>query len=346
MLMLIETGVANGGLAAEGRPELATICSISAFYTPIEERFERIVRLARRALQVPVAAVTTVSLESQWFKAVLGWNVGELPLRESLCEQTILRAERRIIHDLTKHPRYLAHQLVTKPPGFRFYAGCPLKSARGTVVGTFCVMDYRPRRLHRPERQILEDISGLARRELLAMVSHDAQTELTAKLSVASRQPLLDLLTKTWNRRGGDLLLDTGLELAKHNKSSLAVCAVAIDDLDFVNDRFGQSVGDRALRLVARELLACADHHDGVCRFEGNRFFVMFVGVEEQEVKRVSGVVTRRIQGTAIRVRDSGELRVSISSSISFAKYEIVTRAEQVLEEAVRALRENNKSGA
>ena len=239
--MLIETKTPDCESAVKSAPELTTICSISAFYTPIEERFERIVRLARRALQVPVAAVTTVSLESQWFKAVLGWDVGELPLRESLCEQTILRAERRIVRDLTKHPRYLAHELVAKPPAFGFYAGCPLKSARGTVVGTFCVMDYRPRRLQRAERQILEDISGLARRELLTTVSHDAQTELTAKLSVASRQALLDPLTKTWNRRGGDLLLDTGLELAKHNKSSLAVCVVDIDDLELVNDRFGQA---------------------------------------------------------------------------------------------------------
>ena len=71
----------------------------------------------------------------------------------------------------------------------------------------------------------------------------------------------------------------------------------------------------------------------------------MFVGVEEREVKRVSGVVTRRIQSTAIQTCDSEEVRVSVSSGISFVKYETVSRAEQVLEEAIVALREN-KDGA
>ena len=69
--------------------KIANIHSLDLFYTPLEERFERITRIARRALQVPVAAITLLSDEKQWFKSAAGWGVSELPRAHSLCRLTV-----------------------------------------------------------------------------------------------------------------------------------------------------------------------------------------------------------------------------------------------------------------
>ena len=62
-------------IASTATLKIANIHSLDLFYTPLEERFERITRLARRALQVPVAAITLMNEEKQWFKSVAGWGV-------------------------------------------------------------------------------------------------------------------------------------------------------------------------------------------------------------------------------------------------------------------------------
>ena len=337
----LESTFLSRTLASTETLELADIHSISAFYTPIEERFERITRIARRALRVRVAAVTAVSFDSQWFKSVAGWNVDELRLRDGLCSQTIIKGKRIIIPDLSKHPRYSMHHLVIKSPKFRFYAGVPLRNANDTIIGTFCVMDTRPRKFTPLDRQVLEDFGELAQREMLTIALHDAQTQLISKLSIARRQALLDPLTKTWNRRGGALLLDAGLELAKKKGTSLAVCAVDINDFKAVNDTFGHATGDRALRLVARELLSCVRRNDGVCRYGGDEFFVMLVGASLADVEHIADRFAKRIRRAAIKVKDDRLAKVSICTGIKFAEFEQTETAEQILEEADQALYRN-----
>ena len=65
-------------LASTATLKLAKLHSLDPFYTPLEERYERITRLARRALSVPIAAITIVQGDRQWFKSVAGWQISEL----------------------------------------------------------------------------------------------------------------------------------------------------------------------------------------------------------------------------------------------------------------------------
>ncbi len=333
-------------LAGTETLELAEVHSSSAFYTPIEDRFERITRLARRALDVPVAAVTAVNLQGQWFKSVSGWDITELRLDQSLCEQTVLRGKRVIVPDLARNAQYSVHPFVTGAPGFRFYAGIPLVNARGTVVGTFCVMDTSPRRLDRSDRLILSDLAEFAQRELQTSALHAAQTELVAKLSAARRQALLDPLTRTWNRRGGSLLLEAGLALAKKNETTLAVLIVDIDNFKAVNDTFGHAAGDRALRVVAGELLAGVRHNDGVCRFGGDEFFVVFVDISSTEVAEIVRRVSRRIRRAAVRTGDGRTARISVCAGLKYVSSAETITADAVLAAADEALYRNKSAHA
>lgn len=128
--------------------QLAEFHSHETFGTPIEERFERLTRLGRQLFRVPVIAITAIADQTQWFKSVLGWEVTELPLKDSLCRQVVESAKPVLIGDLLRNPQFATHPLVAKQPAFRFYCGIPLLNTRGTVIGTLCAMGYEPRKIH------------------------------------------------------------------------------------------------------------------------------------------------------------------------------------------------------
>ena len=320
--------------------QLAEIHSLDAFYTPIEERFERITRLGRRALGIPVIGVTAVTLETQWFKSVSGWTVSELPIKDSLCERTVRKGKKIVIPDLTKHLKYTNHPLVSGAPRFRFYAGVPLLNVKGTVIGTLCAMDIKAKQLQKSGHQVLSDLAVLAQRELLTVALHNAQTELISKLSIARRQAMLDPLTRVWNRRGGMKLLEGTLEQAKKEQKSIAVCVVDVNDFKVVNDSFGHAVGDRALRMVARELLACVRDTDGVCRYGGDEFFVVIIDASRDEIEQIARRIAQRIQENIVSVQDGSNTHVSVCIGISFAAPGDTTSAETMLADADKKLYE------
>ncbi|HSG64740.1 MAG TPA: GAF domain-containing protein, partial [Gammaproteobacteria bacterium] len=123
-------------IASTSTLKLAGMHIVDVFYTPLEERFERITRLARRALNVPVAAITCMSPEKQWFKSVAGWAVTELPVSHSLCPLTLEENRICVINDTQADSRVMNHPLVVNKPNFRFYAGYPLQESSGLAVGT------------------------------------------------------------------------------------------------------------------------------------------------------------------------------------------------------------------
>lgn len=124
--------------------------------TPMERSFDNLVLLARVTCRVPIALITLLDRERQWFKAATGTDLTETPLDQSICKFTVRTGEPLIIPDLRNDPRTSKNTLVTQGPRVRFYAGVPLR-IRGIVVGALCVMDHHPR----PE--------GLTGDELLAL---------------------------------------------------------------------------------------------------------------------------------------------------------------------------------
>src|SRR5689334_839795 len=76
-------------IASTATLKIANIHTLDLFYTPIEERFERITRIARRALHAPVAAISLLNDSKQWFKSAAGWGVSEIPRADAICRLTV-----------------------------------------------------------------------------------------------------------------------------------------------------------------------------------------------------------------------------------------------------------------
>lgn len=337
-----ETSARNGDAAISPRaatlteaPPISDVHALDAFCTPIEERFEVIVRIGRRALNVPTLAITVVTQDKQWFKSVIGWNICELPLEESLCARTIRKRTAMIIPDLRTNPRYAGNSLVVDMPGFRFYAGVPLMNKKNTVIGTLCATDTKPRKLSRTDYRVLVDIASLAQRELRNIESDTVQAALALKLGIARRHALMDPTTRTWNRRGGELLIAECSRRAREQGQGFAIIAVDINDLQGINDTFGQATGDRVLRTVARELHANVRNSDGVCRFGGDEFYVVLLGAAEDRIGDIAERIKARIQQSRVRAAEgSRRLGVSVSVGTEF----IDARREQTTAELAAAV--------
>lgn len=170
--------------------------------TSPEEAFDRITRLAAHVLDAPIALVSLVDENRQWFKSRQGLDASETPRELAFCAHAIAQPDLLVVPDATKDDRFKDNPLVTAAPAIRFYAGAQLWTADGLGLGTLCVIDTKP---VQPTVQQLADLEDLA---ALAM---DA----------------LNL------RRAGQLALDQA-------KQSILISDLKAAFIDNINHEFGQ----------------------------------------------------------------------------------------------------------
>lgn len=152
--------------------------------TPPEQGFDDVVQLAAQICDVPVALVSLVDRDRQWFKARIGFEPCETALDRSVCAHALGLADLLVIPDLTRDVRTSANPLVTDAPHLRFYAGAPLTAPDGHTLGTLCVIDHVPR----PDGLTPVQSAGL-----LAL-ARQVMTLLSFRKAVGSREDaILDL---------------------------------------------------------------------------------------------------------------------------------------------------------
>jgi phosphoribosyl 1,2-cyclic phosphodiesterase/CheY-like chemotaxis protein len=140
--------------------------SLGVLDTEPEERFDRHTRIAAALFDTPIALVSLIDVERQWFKSRHGLDASETPREMAFCAHAILGDDVLLISDALKDSRFADNPLVTGPPFVRFYAGVPLHVADGNRVGTLCVIDHRPRYHDEKRLDLLRDVAKLVEREL------------------------------------------------------------------------------------------------------------------------------------------------------------------------------------
>ncbi|HEX9890432.1 MAG TPA: GAF domain-containing protein [Actinomycetota bacterium] len=139
---------------------LAALQRYGVLDTPPEDSFDRLTRLATRIFDVPIALVSLVDQDRQWFKSCTGLDVAETPRWTAFCSQAILSDDVTVVPDATLDPRFADSPLVTEM-GIRFYAGAPLRSPDGHNLGTLCIKDRVPRDLSAEQRDMLRDLAAV-----------------------------------------------------------------------------------------------------------------------------------------------------------------------------------------
>src|SRR6188472_1204376 len=141
---------------------LATLGRTGLLDTPAEAPFDRLTRLATRLLKAPVALVSLVDRDRQFFKSCLGlpepWaSARESPLTHSFCQHAVAAREPLIVTDAREHP-VLRDNLAIRDMGVIAYAGIPLAGPDGHALGTLCVIDSQPRHWTSHQIALLSDI--------------------------------------------------------------------------------------------------------------------------------------------------------------------------------------------
>ena len=146
---------------------LAELHAYDVLDTPPEQVFDDITFLASKIFETPIALMSLVDRDRQWFKASIGLDVPETHRDLAFCAHAIWDpTDVLVVEDAAYDPRFSNNPLVTAFPSIRFYAGAPLQTPKGTALGTLCVIDRVAREFSADEEAALKALARLVTNEL------------------------------------------------------------------------------------------------------------------------------------------------------------------------------------
>jgi diguanylate cyclase (GGDEF)-like protein len=256
---------------------LQSLRALNILDTPPDERFDRLTRVARRLFDTPIALMSLVDADRQWFKSRPGLDFPETPRDHSFCAHAILDEGAFIVPDALMDQRFRENPLVRTFPEIRFYAGYPVRAPDGSALGTLCVIDHEPREVEEGDVDALRDLAGMAEQELksLTLATSDDLTGLT-------------------NRRGFEGIASYTLALCHRVGRPATVLYFDLDDFKSVNDSRGHAAGDRVLQDFAGHLLSTFRDSDVVARLGGDEFCVLLSGATTRDLPRPLALLRNR----------------------------------------------------
>lgn len=208
----------------------AALDALKLLDTSPEQRFDRLTRIARHHFGVPIALVSLIDRDRQWFKSRQGLDAAETGRDISFCGHAILSDDIFYVADTLEDPRFADNPLVTGGPRIRFYAGAPLHAPDGGRVGTLCIIDDKPRQPSEDELAILRDLADIAETEM-------ARTHLMTSVREARESArLLDAVVDNlpvmlFVKRASDL------RMVLFNRAGEKMCGFSREQLIGRNDR-------------------------------------------------------------------------------------------------------------
>ncbi|MFZ9317612.1 MAG: GGDEF domain-containing protein [Vulcanococcus sp.] len=248
--------------------------------TPSDPHFERIVSLAAEVLDMPIAVVSLVDQNRQWFLARHGLDAEETPRRVAFCAHTISQDSVLVVPDALKDERFSNNPLVLSEPHIRFYAGAPLHSPEGHNLGTLCVIDQKPRQLAPQQQQLLQMMADLVMREL------DLR-----------QQSLRCPVTGLFNRSSFFRFAEIELQHARRSGTPLCLLNVDIDDFRQINNRWGHQAGDRVLLDVCQTIQQRLKPEDLFGRIGDEEFAILFVNCNVADAMHLAEEIRLDIAG-------------------------------------------------
>lgn len=281
--------------------------------TPPAEPFDRITSLVKSIFKVPIAAVSLVDRERQWFKAMDGLAVRETPRSASFCAHTIMDRTVLAIPDATADHRFTGNPLVVGEPFIRSYAGAPLSTPDGYNVGALCAIDTVPRNFDESQLGILSSLASLVVDEL--ELRRIAET---------------DHLTGAMSRRGFVTAVEKEIERHRRGNRGSVLVLLDIDHFKSINDEYGHPAGYKVIRVVSSVCMGHLRSNDAFGRLGGEEFGILLTETDEAGGKAAAERMRERIAEIVMPVADGR--RVTASFGISAVRADIANAAAWIAE--------------
>lgn len=282
----------------------ASLRALNILDTAVEERFDRLTRLASRVFDVPIALVSLVDANRQWFKSCVGLDTTGTARDISFCGHAILGEGAFVISDAALDSRFHDNPLVTGEPYVRFYAGYPLRiggAAGSSAIGTLCLIDSEPRDFSDDQIDTLRDLARMAEQELSAV-----------------RLATTDELTGLSNRRGFESLAVHALSLCRRLDTPTAMLMMDLDGFKEINDNHGHAEGDIALKSFSELLTQAFRDSDVVGRIGGDEFAVLLTNLADGTL----GTVLNRLNKGVERHNRTAHRGYAIRFSVGSVKFD------------------------
>jgi diguanylate cyclase (GGDEF)-like protein len=265
-------------MIAPAQPEneqerLASLQSLRVLDTEPEERFDRVTRLARKIFDVPIAVISLVDENRQWFKSCCGLEAKETSREVSFCGHTIHHNHPFIVEDALQDKRFFDNPLVINEPYIRFYAGHPVAAPTGENIGTVCIIDTKIRTLSSEDITALTDLAGLVTAEFMS-----------------SQLATMDELTNIANRRGFKCIAQHCMNMAARQEDNCYLVYFDLNNFKLFNDNYGHAIGDQVLKVFSEQMKSTFRTSDICARLGGDEFTVLLTDTQletaQQAIKR------------------------------------------------------------
>jgi len=213
------------------------LLSLQVLDTPNEREFDELVNIAAQIFNTPVVAITFLDEKRQWIKASVGLNFCETDRKYAVCNYTIRQDSISEITDMSTDKRFCNFPYVAGAPFYRFYAGIPLKTESGYLIGVFCVMDTKTRSFCEEEKELLDAFARSA----------------MSQVEISSRNRKLTRINEVRNRISNAIshyVADpVPLETMFLLQEELSACPVNADNLEELNNLLKKEV-DNIIKLL------------------------------------------------------------------------------------------------
>ncbi|WEK05216.1 MAG: sensor domain-containing diguanylate cyclase [Candidatus Devosia phytovorans] len=311
---------------AKDSARLAALDRYDILDTAEEEVFERISRLIRLTLNVEIGHVSLMDAHRQWFKSIQGIDVTQAPLDITFCRYVLQNGQAMTIPNAELDPRVKDNPFVTGPAHIRSYAGAPLTTHDGYVIGSVCAVGSTARDFTSREQEILADLAAIAMEQI----------ELRKVATV-------DSLTSVLNRRAFKEDSEKFVTLAKRHRNALSCISFDIDHFKSINDTYGHAGGDQVLIAVAKAVSEQLRQSDLVGRLGGEEFAVLLPHTDGLRAMEVAEKLRLLLRGLTF---PGSRPPISVSASFGIAMLDPnVDTIESLLQKADEALYEAKRSG-